>query len=185
MPRGRRMRSTVAFCRLQKKLGRKVHLGAFRKSWATEALKNGVDPVTAAHLLGHRDTSMIARTYAKVQQDPQYMRDAMKRAKGGGGSSPRSPSSTEGSSTSAPSGSPSPRRREERRRPDHREPPARAQQHEHAREGLRPPRPGSEVPARCRKAGDRPVGEEADPLDWCDYLTLNQRVVGSSPTGGT
>jgi integrase len=70
-----------AFCRLQKKLGRKVHLGAFRKSWATEALKNGVDPVTAAHLLGHRDTSMISRVYAKVQQDPKHMRDAMKRAR--------------------------------------------------------------------------------------------------------
>jgi len=72
-----------AFCRLQKKLGRKLHLGAFRKSWATEALKNGVDPVTAAHLLGHRDTAMISRVYAKVQQDPQHMRSAMKRAKGG------------------------------------------------------------------------------------------------------
>ena len=33
-----------AFIRLQKKLGRKLHLGAFRKSWATEAMKNGVDP---------------------------------------------------------------------------------------------------------------------------------------------
>lgn len=71
-----------AFCRLQKKLGRKLHLGAFRKSWATEALKNGVDPVTAAHLLGHRDTAMISRVYAKVQQDPIHMRNAMKRAKG-------------------------------------------------------------------------------------------------------
>jgi integrase len=73
-----------AFCRLQKKLGRKIHLGAFRKSWATEALKNGVDVVTAASLLGHRDTSMLAKTYAKIQQDPEHMRNAMRRAKGNG-----------------------------------------------------------------------------------------------------
>ena len=71
-----------AFIRLEKKIGRKVHLGAFRKSWATEALKNGTDPITAAFLLGHSNTNMLARTYAKIQQNPEYMRNAMKRAKG-------------------------------------------------------------------------------------------------------
>ncbi|WP_152053031.1 tyrosine-type recombinase/integrase [Tautonia marina] len=71
-----------AFTRLSKKLGKKYHLGALRKGFATEALKNGLDTVTVAHLLGHADTSMVSRVYAKVQQDPAFMADAMKRAKG-------------------------------------------------------------------------------------------------------
>ena len=59
-----------------------THLGAFRKGYATEALKNGVDTVTVAHLLGHADASMISRVYAKVQQDPRFMAEAARRAKG-------------------------------------------------------------------------------------------------------
>ena len=71
-----------AFTRLSKKLGKKYHLGVLRKGFATEALKNGLDTVTVAHLLGHTDTSMISRVYAKVQQDPAFMAEAMRRAKG-------------------------------------------------------------------------------------------------------
>jgi integrase len=62
--------------------GVKYHLGAFRKGYATEALKNGVDTVTVAHLLGHSDASMVSRVYAKVQQDPKFMAEAARRAKG-------------------------------------------------------------------------------------------------------
>ena len=62
--------------------GKKYHLGAFRKGYATEALKNGVDTVTLAHLLGHADASMVSRVYAKVQQDPKFMAEAARRAKG-------------------------------------------------------------------------------------------------------
>ena len=40
-----------AFCRLQKKIGRKLHLGAWRKGYATEALKAGIDTLTVAHLM--------------------------------------------------------------------------------------------------------------------------------------
>lgn len=71
-----------AFCRLQKKLGVKYHLGALRKSFATEALKNGVDAVTVAHLMGHRDTSMIARFYGHVHQDPEHMARSARKARG-------------------------------------------------------------------------------------------------------
>jgi site-specific recombinase XerD len=55
-------------------------LGAFRKGSATEALKAGVDVVGLAHLLGHRDTSMLARTYAKVQQGQEYMASLAQKA---------------------------------------------------------------------------------------------------------
>lgn len=71
-----------AFCRLEKKIGKKYHLGAFRKGFATEALKAGVDTVTVAHLMGHRDASMVSRVYGQVQQDPEHMSNAMSRAKG-------------------------------------------------------------------------------------------------------
>jgi len=72
-----------AFCRLEKKIGKKYHLGAFRKGFATEALKAGVDTVTVAHLMGHRDPSMVSKVYGQVQQDPEHMANAAKRAKGG------------------------------------------------------------------------------------------------------
>ena len=61
--------------------GQKFHMGAFRKGYTTEALKNGVDTVTVAHLLGHKDAVMVSRVYAKVQQDPAFMAAAAERAK--------------------------------------------------------------------------------------------------------
>jgi integrase len=70
-----------AFCRLEK-ISKKYHLGAFRKGFATEALKAGVDTVTVAHLMGHRDPSMVSKVYGHVQQDPEHMANAARRAKG-------------------------------------------------------------------------------------------------------
>jgi integrase len=71
-----------AFCRVEKRIGRKLHLGAMRKGWVTEALKNGVDVHTAAHLAGHRDSTMLARVYARVQADPEFMARMAGKAKG-------------------------------------------------------------------------------------------------------
>jgi integrase len=71
-----------AFCRLAKKIGKKYHLGAFRKGFATEALKAGVDTVTVAHPMGHRDPSMVSKSYGQVQHDPEHMAEAARRAKG-------------------------------------------------------------------------------------------------------
>lgn len=70
-----------AFCRLEKKIGAKYHMGAFRKGYATEALKAGVDTVTVAHLLGHRDPSMVSKVYGQVQHDPEHMAKSARRAK--------------------------------------------------------------------------------------------------------
>lgn len=70
-----------AFCRLEKKIGKKHHMGAFRKGYATEALKAGIDTVTVAHLLGHRDPSMVSRVYGQVQQDPEHMARSARKAK--------------------------------------------------------------------------------------------------------
>jgi integrase len=63
-------------------LSRKYHLGAFRKGYATEGLKNGVDTITLANLMGHVNGSMLSRIYAKVQQDPAFMAESARRAKG-------------------------------------------------------------------------------------------------------
>jgi integrase len=70
-----------AFCRLEKKIGTKYHMGAFRKGYATEALKAGLDTVTVGHLLGHRDPSMVSKVYGQVQQDPAHMARAARKAK--------------------------------------------------------------------------------------------------------
>ena len=70
-----------AFFRLKKKLGIKFHMGAFRKGFVTEALKNGVDVSTLAGLMGHANGNMIASVYSKVAQDPVWMAEAAKRAK--------------------------------------------------------------------------------------------------------
>jgi integrase len=70
-----------AFCRLRKKIGRKLHLGAWRKGYATEALKAGIDVIGVATLLGHSNSVMLAKVYAKLQQDPEYMAGQANKAK--------------------------------------------------------------------------------------------------------
>lgn len=67
--------------RLAREPGTKYHLGAFRKGYTTEALENGVDTVTVAHLLGHADASMVSRVYARVQQAPKFTTEVARRAK--------------------------------------------------------------------------------------------------------
>jgi integrase len=63
-------------------LSKRYHLGAFRKGYATEGLKNGVDTITLANLMGHVNGAMLSRIYAKVQQDPDFMAESARRAKG-------------------------------------------------------------------------------------------------------
>ena len=79
------------FVRLEKRVGGKYHLGALRKGFATEALKAGVDTVTVGALLGHRDGTMVSKVYGKIQQDPAFMAESLKRSKrvkAGGDASP-------------------------------------------------------------------------------------------------
>jgi integrase len=69
------------FCRLEKRVGKKYHLSAFRKGYATEALKAGVDVVSLARLLGHRDPSMLSKVYAQVHSDTEHMAKQANKAK--------------------------------------------------------------------------------------------------------
>jgi integrase len=56
------------------------NLGAFRHSFGDRALKRGVDPITVANLMGHRNLAMLANTYSHLNQDPEYLRKQVRRA---------------------------------------------------------------------------------------------------------
>ena len=71
----------------QKLLARRAHqlaprysLYALRHSWATNALKSGVDPLTVAILMGHKDPSMLARVYQHLSHSPEHMLRQAERA---------------------------------------------------------------------------------------------------------
>ncbi len=72
--------------RISKKVGFRVIAYGARHSWATEALMNGgVDPISVAHLMGHRDTTMVARVYSHLAKNPDFLRQQAMKAVGGSG----------------------------------------------------------------------------------------------------
>lgn len=66
--------------RLASSLVPRYSLYAIRHSWATRALKSGLDGLTVAILMGHSDPSTLARVYQHLAHDPQHMLDQAKRA---------------------------------------------------------------------------------------------------------
>ena len=71
---------SLVFGRMKKHLGRKYALVDFRHSFATRSLKAGVDPVTLSFLLGHADTSTLAKTYAHLGLEVTHLREALAKA---------------------------------------------------------------------------------------------------------
>lgn len=71
-------------CRQQtaQTLAPKYCLYHFRHSWLDRMLKAGVDVLTCAILMGHRDPSMIAKTYQHLSQSPDYLLAALRKAAG-------------------------------------------------------------------------------------------------------
>jgi integrase len=59
--------------RRARELAPRYSLYAFRHSWATNALKRGVDALTVAILMGHRDPSTLARTYQHLSHNPEHL----------------------------------------------------------------------------------------------------------------
>lgn len=55
-------------------------LYALRHSWATKALKSGLDGLTVAILMGHSDPSTLARVYQHLSHDPQHLLKQARRA---------------------------------------------------------------------------------------------------------
>ena len=55
-------------------------LYAFRHSWATNALKRGLDSLTVAILMGHQDPSMLAKVYQHLSHNPEHLLEQARRA---------------------------------------------------------------------------------------------------------
>lgn len=58
-------------------------LYALRHAWATRALESGVDGLTVAILMGHRDPSTLARVYQHLSHNPEHLYQQAQRATGG------------------------------------------------------------------------------------------------------
>ena len=58
----------------------KYSLYALRHTWMNRLLTSGVDSLTVAFLAGHKDPSTLAKVYAHLSQNPQYLRDQLARA---------------------------------------------------------------------------------------------------------
>lgn len=54
----------------------------FRHSYATDALRRGVDPITVAELMGHSDATMVSRVYQHLAQNVEHMRASALKAVG-------------------------------------------------------------------------------------------------------
>lgn len=68
------------FNRMAKKVAPRYSLYSLRHSWATNALKQDVDPLTVALLMGHKDPSMLARVYQHLSHSPDHMREQARKA---------------------------------------------------------------------------------------------------------
>jgi integrase len=70
--------------KLAKAHGRKCCLYTLRHTWLNRALTSGVDALTAAVLMGHRDPGTIAKTYQHLSQNPDYLLKEARKAGGNG-----------------------------------------------------------------------------------------------------
>lgn len=69
------------FHRPKKKLGKDACAYAVRHTYATEALKAGMDSLTLSQLMGHSNTNTLAKTYAHLARNPDYLRKQARRIK--------------------------------------------------------------------------------------------------------
>ncbi len=82
--RGRPWTKDAIKCRLTRiseKVGFRVIAYGARHSFATQALTSGgVDPISVAHLMGHKDTSMVSRVYSHLAKNPDFLRQQAEKA---------------------------------------------------------------------------------------------------------
>jgi len=64
-------------------LGDHVTLGSMRHLFATDALEAGIPPATVATLLGHSNTTQIARTYGRLIDRKGHLKEALGKIRGG------------------------------------------------------------------------------------------------------
>src|SRR5262249_27008717 len=69
--------------KLARKLGPQYSLYAIRHSWCTRLLESGlVGHETVRELMGHRSGDMISRVYGHLDQRPEHLKEAAKKASG-------------------------------------------------------------------------------------------------------
>ena len=68
--------------RRARQLAPRYSLYALRHSWATNALQRGVDALTVAILMGHKDPSTLARTYQHLSHNPEHLLAQARKATG-------------------------------------------------------------------------------------------------------
>ena len=66
--------------KLSKSLGFHVCPYAIRHTFATDAIIRGVDIVTIAELMGHKDLTMLKRIYQHVRKRSDHMRESLRKA---------------------------------------------------------------------------------------------------------
>lgn len=65
--------------RRAREIGVRYSLYGLRHSWATNALQSGIDALTVAVLMGHKDPSTLARTYQHLSHNPKHLLAQMRR----------------------------------------------------------------------------------------------------------
>ncbi len=73
-----------------KKVGFRVIAYGARHSFATNALIKGVDSVTVAHLMGHKDASMVSKVYSHLATNVEFLRQQARTAAGANAKSTKS-----------------------------------------------------------------------------------------------
>lgn len=68
--------------RKAEELATKYSLYTLRHSWATHALERGVDALTVAVLMGHKDPSTLAKVYQHLAHNPEYLLEQARKAAG-------------------------------------------------------------------------------------------------------
>ena len=67
--------------RVSQQVGFRVIAYGIRHSWATNALTmGGLDPISVAHLMGHKDTTMVSRVYSHLAKNPDFLRKQARNA---------------------------------------------------------------------------------------------------------
>jgi integrase/recombinase XerC len=66
--------------RLTQKLGFRVFAYAIRHTYITDALLRGIDPITLAHIVGHKDANMILKVYQHMSLNTGHVERAVNKA---------------------------------------------------------------------------------------------------------
>ena len=68
--------------RLRDKLGFNLQVYSLRHTFCTDALKRGVDPLTVAKLMGHKNATMVMEVYNNLGECQDHLREALRKATG-------------------------------------------------------------------------------------------------------